>query len=344
MKPFMRWKWAVVLIAPVLVAVALAVALPATALAQQPPVPSPLQPVSPNAASIARLHNIIMAIALVIFLIVEALLIYSVIRFRERDPDEVPRQIYGSVPVEVAWTVAPAIVVVILMILTFRTMRTVAQAPQGTLDVQVTGHQWWWEFTYPDQGIVTAGELHVPVGEVVRLQLGSADVIHSFWPPQLAGKTDAMPGRTTHMWFRGTEIGVYQGHCAEFCGAQHANMRFLVVVESQADFDAWVAQHTAGPSEIASDAAQRGQEIFMQSACVGCHTIEGTNAQGQTGPNLTHVGSRMTLAGGLLENTPENMAAWIQNPQAIKPDNLMPNLALPVDQVDALVAYLQGLE
>lgn len=335
-----RLRW----IAPLLMAIALAVALPALAFAQQPPVPSPLRPVSPNAASIVQLHTIIMGIALVIFLIVEGLLIYSIIRFRQRDEDEVPRQIYGSVPVEIAWTVAPSIVVVILMILTFRTMRTIAEVPEGTIDVQVMGHQWWWEFTYPDHGIVTASELHVPVDEVVRLELGSADVVHSFWPPQLAGKTDAMPGRVTRMWFRPTETGVYQGQCAEFCGAQHANMRFLVVVESRADFDAWVAQQTAGTADITADPAQRGEEIFMQSACVGCHAIEGTNAQGQTGPNLTHVGSRRTLAGGLLDNTPENMAAWIENPQGVKPGNLMPNLELTAEEVDALVVYLQSLE
>lgn len=325
-----------------IIATLVALVLPIVVLAQAP---SPLSPASPGASAIASLHTIIMAIAVVIFVIVEGLLIYSIVRFRRRDESEVPRQIYGSVPVEIAWTVAPAIIVLILMFLTFRTMRTVAEPPpSNTVNVQVVGHQWWWEFRYPDLGIVTANELHVPVGEVVRFELESADVIHSFWVPQLAGKTDAMPGRQTQTWFRVDEAGIYQGQCAEFCGTQHGQMRFQVVAESPEAFDAWAEQQAAGPVEVTDELAQRGQELFVQSACVGCHTIQGTQAQGQTGPNLTHVGSRRTLAAGVLENTPENMARWIRNPQEVKPGNLMPNLNLTQEEVDALVAYLQSLK
>jgi len=332
-----RHRWLI----PLIIAIAIAGIAPAAVFAQPP---SPLSPASSNAADIVRLHTIIMAIAAVIFVIVEGLLLYSAFRYRRRDDAEIPRQIYGSVPVEVAWTIAPAIIVVILMILTVRTMRTVAEPPAGTLDVQVVGHQWWWEFRYPDLGVVTANELHVPVGEVARFELTSADVVHSFWTPQLAGKTDAMPGRTTRTWFRATEPGVYQGQCAEFCGAQHAQMRFLVIVESQSDFEAWTQQQAAAPVSVTADQAKQGETLFFQSACVGCHTIQGTNAQAKTGPDLTHVGSRRTIAADTLDNTPENMAKWIQNPQAIKPGALMPNLNLAPQDVDALVAYLQSLK
>lgn len=328
-------------IAPLFVAVLTACAFPLAVSAQSP---SPLSPASPGAADISHLHTIVMLIAVVIFVIVEGLLVYSVFRFRRRDEAEVPRQVYGSVPVEIAWTVAPAIIVVILMILTLRTMRTVAEPPPGTRNVQVVGHQWWWEFRYPDPGIVTANELHVPVGEVIRFELESADVIHSFWVPQLAGKTDAIPGRQTRTWFRATQPGVYQGQCAEFCGREHAQMRFQVIVQSPSDFEAWAKQQAAGPVEVTDKLARQGKDIFFQSACVGCHTIQGTAAQGKTGPNLTHVGSRKTLAAGTIENTPENMARWIQNPDAVKPGVLMPNLHLSSDQVAALVAYLQSLK
>jgi cytochrome c oxidase subunit 2 len=335
---FARRRWMV----PLIIALFSALILPAVAFAQAP---SPLSPASPGASDIASLHNLIMAIAVVIFVIVEGLLLYSVFRFRRRSDSEMPRQIYGSVPVEIAWTVAPAIIVLILMFLTFRTMRTVAEPPpSNTVHVQVVGHQWWWEFRYPDLGIVTANELHVPVGEVVRFELESADVIHSFWVPQLAGKTDAIPGRKTQTWFRADAPGTYQGQCAEFCGAQHGQMRFQVIAEPQETFDAWAEQQAAGPVEVTGELAQQGQDLFFQSACVGCHTIQGTQAQGQTGPNLTHVGSRQTIVADLLENTPENMARWIHNPQEVKPDNLMPNLNLTQEEVDALVAYLQSLK
>ncbi len=325
-------------------AVLLALGFPAAVFAQPP---SPLSPASSSARDILQLHNIIMGIAVVIFVIVEGLLVYSIIRFRRRDEAEVPRQIYGSVPVEIAWTVAPAIVVVILMILTFRTMRTAAQPPsvaQNPLNVQVVGHQWWWEFRYPDQGIVTANELHVPVGRPISFQIESADVIHSFWVPRLAGKVDAMPGRRTRTSFTVDEPGTYQGQCAEFCGAQHANMRFLVIAQPESEFQVWANQQAAGPVEATDDLAQRGRETFFQSACVGCHAIQGTKAQGKAGPDLTHIGSRRTLAAGLLDNTPENMARWIANPQEIKPGNKMPNQNLSQEQVDALVAYLQSLK
>ena len=335
---FARRRW----IVPLFIAVIVALITPVAASAQPP---SPLSPASPNASDIARLHTIIMGIAAVIFVIVEGLLIYSIIRFRRRDESEVPRQIYGSVPVEIAWTVAPAIIVVILMFLTFRTMRSVAEPPpNNTVDVQVVGHQWWWEFRYPDLGIVTANELHVPVGEVVRFELESADVIHSFWVPQLAGKTDAMPGRKTQTWFQADKPGIYQGQCAEFCGTQHGQMRFEVVAESPSEFDAWAEQQAADAAQITGDLAKQGEQIFFQSACVGCHAIQGTNAQGKTGPDLTHVASRRKIAAATLENTPENMAEWIQNPQEAKPGNLMPNLNLAPEEVDALVAYLQNLK
>ncbi|MGH2350349.1 MAG: cytochrome c oxidase subunit II, partial [Chloroflexota bacterium] len=211
------------------------------------------------------------------------------------------------------------------------------------------GHQWWWEFQYPELGVTTANELHIPVGVPINLELESADVIHSFWVPHLAGKTDAIPGRVNRLWFLADEPGTYNGQCAEFCGIEHALMRMLVIAESQSEFDAWVRNERSIPAFAATPTAQdslvtRGAQLFANGVCITCHTIRGTAAQGKVGPELTHVGSRQTIAANTLPNTPEGLERWLRNPQAVKPGNLMPNLNLSDEDIDALVAYLQSLK
>lgn len=316
---------------------------PVVAWAQSP---TPFLPNSPSAVAMRDLAIVILWIAAAVFVVVEALLIYSVWRYRQRPGDEgtLPRQIHGNTPIEIAWTTAPALVLVIVFVFTVRTMGVVASAPETDLVVKIIAHQWWWEIQYPELGIVTATDLHVPVGKPVQIELTSADVIHSFWVPELAGKTDTIPGRVNHTWFTVEEPGQYLGLCAEFCGAQHAQMRFRVIAESPEAFEAWVQQQQQPAAEATTQSAQQGQQAFLAAGCAACHTIEGTPAQGKVGPNLTHFGSRTTIAAGALTNTPENLARWVRNPQAVKPGTLMPNLNLSEETIEQLAAYLEGLK
>lgn len=329
-----RWLSVVLLAIALLIPTATAFAGP----------PSPLAPASTEATIIRDLYAIVFWIAVGVFVIVEGLLVYSVIRFRRQHPEEVPVQLHGSTPVEVAWTIAPAIIVAVLMLLTLRSMRTLYQIPSGTINVEVIGHQWWWEFRYPDLGITTANELHIPVGEMVRLRIESVDVIHSFWVPELGGKTDAIPGRTNTTAIQAMKAGRYHGQCAEFCGAQHAQMRMEVVASPPEAFQQWVESQKVAAAVPSDEAAQRGQQAFMSSACIGCHTIAGTPAQGKIGPNLTHFASRRTFAGASFETTPQNLAAWIRDPQALKPGTLMPKVDLSEEQINDIVAYLLSLK
>jgi cytochrome c oxidase subunit 2 len=218
------------------------------------------------------------------------------------------------------------------------------QLPGDALPVEATGRNWWWDFQYPQQGFASPNELHVPVGRPVEFSVTSADVIHSFWVPQMNGKTDMVPGKTNRQSFTVTTPGVYTGQCGEYCGAQHAHMRFYLVAESPQDFSDWVARQQQPATEPASEEARQGQEVFLSQPCAGCHTVRGTDAAGTQGPDLTHIGSRRSLAAGTLDNTPENMSRWLHDPQGVKPDNLMPNLPLTDEQVDQLVAYMEGLE
>lgn len=304
-----------------------------------------LEPATTNAREVTGLFYTIFYVALAIFVIVEGLLVYFVIRYQRRPNTDLPEQIHGNTPLEIAWTLAPALVLAVVFVLTIRTMSSVSTSsqPAATLNVHVIGHQWWWEFQYPDLHIITANDLHVPVGQVVGLTLASDNVIHSFWVPQLTGKTDLVPSHENKTWLRAEASGEYNGQCAEFCGSQHAHMLFHVVASSPADFDAWVKTQQTVPAASAGDAA-RGADVFSKGACVGCHTIDGTKAQGKVGPNLTHFGSRMSIAAGTLPNSPENLATWLKNPQAVKPENDMPNLGLSDADIQSLVAYLESLK
>jgi cytochrome c oxidase subunit 2 len=226
-----------------------------------------------------------------------------------------------------------------------RTDPPVASEPPGDGPrVAAIGRQWWWEFRIPRLGVVTANELHLPAGERVVLELQAADVIHSFWVPQLAGKRDMIPGGTNYLSFVPQTPGVYAGACTEFCGVQHAWMRLRVVVEPPERFRAWAANEAAAARPPASELAQRGERLFRARNCVSCHAVRGVaEATADAGPDLTHFGSRATIGAGVLANTPENLARWLRNPQEVKPGNLMPNVRLTEDEVQALVAYLEGL-
>jgi cytochrome c oxidase subunit 2 len=269
---------------------------------------------------------------------------------RVQSPREAPPASREHLALEVIWTVGPALVLLAIAIPTVRaTFRSQpAVEPANALDVKVTAHQWWWEIEYPDFTIITANELHLPVGQPVRLQLQSADVVHSFWVPQLGGKRDIIPGHTNVITLIPRVAGVYYGQCAEFCGLSHANMRFRVFVDSEPAFAAWHVQQ-AGPAAVpgrpaeGDDPVAAGARLYAMSPCVTCHTIRGVSTQ-RRGPDLTHFGSRRTLAGGVLENTPENLALWIRNPAAVKPGAQMPDLGLSPQQVGQLVAYLERLQ
>ncbi len=314
--------------------------------------PTWFEPASSNAALITHLGTIIFGIAIAVFVIVESLLIFSVVRFsRKRDGE--PAQIEGNTRFEIAWTAAPALILVVVFFLSLQTLTRVAYSPAtdpagapasaNALHVRVVGHQWWWEFDYPDQNIVTANELHVPVNTVVNFDLESVDVIHSFWVPQLAGKTDVIPGHVNHAWFQASQTGTFHGQCAEFCGTEHALMRFDVVVQTSDQFQAWVTQQQA-PVATMTGAAAQGEQLFLNGACIACHTINGTKAQGKVGPNLTHLASRSLFAGASFDNNAANLKRWLSDPPAMKPGTQMPNLHLSQSDIDALVAFLTSLK
>ncbi len=304
--------------------------------------PSILRPETPQAEEIKSLAVSLFVISAVILFGVEAVLLTAIVRFRKR-PEEMAHQTHGDNMIEALWTVIPAILVIIIFIMTARTMDSL-DLPGGDVNLTVTGHQWWWEVQYADEGFATANEIHVPEGREIGIDLESADVIHSFWVPQIGGKTDLVPGRTNHTGFLAATPGTYLGECAEFCGLQHAHMRFYLVVESPADFSAWVKQQQQPAAEPTDPVAARGKEIFLSMPCAGCHAIRGTEAAGTLGPDLTHVGGRLSLAAGTLDNTRENLVLWLRDPQAAKPGNLMPTPQLDDSQLGDLAAYLEGLE
>lgn len=302
------------------------------------------------ARGISNFAMLVLAVCAVIFAIVMGLLVYTVIRFRRRRGEDAnePPQVYGSNQIELAWTVIPILIVFVLSLVTARTIAEIQNAtpPPKALQATVVGHQWWWEIRYPDLGVVTANELHIPVSDPAQprptfLKLESADVAHSFWVPQLAGKTDVIPNRDNRMWIDAMTPGTYLGNCAEYCGTQHARMLIRVIVHPPGEFEKWVAaQQGAGASDIQ---AKGGRDIFLSNSCVNCHTVRGTEANGKFGPDLTHLMSRETLGSGAALNTPEKLRAWVRNPQNLKQGCYMPDMQLTDDEMDQLVRYLLTL-
>jgi cytochrome c oxidase subunit II len=316
--------------------------------------PSIEAPASTPAHEIYALSHFVLAITGAIFVVVGGLLAFIILRFhaRKADGDHEPAQIYGSTQVELAWSVIPVLIVVVLFLTTARIIFAIQDAPKprSAIDVTVVGHQFWWEFRYPKLGVVTANELHLPVStpsapQPAFLQLLSADVDHSFWVPQLGGKTDLIPNHPNAMWMDPQSTGLYLGQCAQFCGVEHAKMLLRVYVDTPAQFAAWVkAQQQPGaqPDGRRADVAA-GRHVFETEACVNCHAISGTAAKGTFGPDLTHLMSRATIAAGAASNTPDNLRSWIQNPNVLKPGALMPARQLGDKETDEVVAYLTTL-
>jgi cytochrome c oxidase subunit 2 len=320
-------------------------------------------PVGDHAQRIYDLMVPIFWAALGVFVVVEGILLYSVLRFRQRSENEaIPAQIHGNTRIEILWTIAPALILLVIAVLTFRTQAENSHQPENAMQITVIGHQWWWEFRYEDKQIITANDVYIPTGQPVQFKMTSVDVIHDPWMPKLAGKTDAIPGpnNINYVSFKTDQPGIYRGLCAEFCGEEHAVMRFRVVAVPPDVFNAWVTQHqkpvgpafTAASTDVArlgpGDPA-RGEKAFLnvKNLCITCHSISGyKEAVGVVGPNLTYFGSRETIAAGALKNTPENLSTWIHNPGAVKPGNTMSTVIMPgmvSDQdIADIVAFLES--
>jgi len=335
-----------------------------------------LVPHSDFGREIDFLWDRLLLLGTIVFVLVEGVLIFVVIKYRRRENQPTPPQTHGSTKLEITWTLIPAVILVFIAVPTVRTIFiTQAQAAPGSLNIDVTGHQWWWEFRYPEYGVTTANEIYLPVGRTVNFRLRSADVIHSFWTPQLGGKRDVIPNRTNYLWYTpdsSTASSVWNGFCAEYCGASHANMRFRVFTVTPQQFASWIAgekmparfgavgpaapagyifprqqipdyavPHAPIPSGLEftpglTGNAQRGLQVFSGAACIGCHSVAGNPAaMGTLGPNLTHIGSRSTIAAGRFPNAAAYLALWIKNARAMKPEVLMPTLG--VDEYDPVL-------
>ncbi|MBG81309.1 MAG: cytochrome c oxidase subunit II [Phycisphaerae bacterium] len=315
------------------------------------PSPTMFAPRSTPAQDILDITWLVIGIVGTLGVIVMAMIAFSIVRYRHRegDTDEDPPQVYGSSPIELAWTILPTLIVFILFLVSARGIFEIEKeiAPEGSLEVTVVGHRWWWEFDYPEYGFVTAGELHIPIGDdntpiSTFLTLESADVIHSFWVPQLAGKTDVVPNRINHLWLEPNTPGRYLGQCAEYCGGAHANMLITVVVEPESEFKKWVANQQK--KAVEDPAVVRGRAIFERTACINCHTVRGTVANGTFAPDLTHLMSREIIGSGAVPNTPENLRQWVYDPQTIKPGCDMPAMKLTNEEIDLVCKYLETLK
>ena len=306
-----------------------------------------LYPVSPISAKEANLYRLLLIPSAIIFLIVWGLLLYNIARFRKKPGQEAtpPPQVYREGLIEAIYTGIPIVLVIIFFILTLRVMSAVAApAPQSSdLNLHVIGHRWWWEFDYPDLNIKTANELHIPVGTTVQVDLTSFDVIHSFYIPQLSGKTDVIPGMNNHMWLRADTVGQYHGQCSEYCGKNHANMRITVFVDSPADFDAWVKNQQQPPTEPQTDQQKTAFKMITEGMCSMCHDLGDNGPENPTGPNLTHLMSRTTFAGSTFPLNQDNLRRWLEDTQAMKPGNDMDH-KFSQKQIDALMSYLLTLK
>ena len=302
-----------------------------------------LRPASPDTRSIDSLFWLTFWVAVVVFILVEGLIVFALIRHRDRGEGVEPVQTHGNARLELGWTIAPALVLFMLAFPTVGTIWRLARSRPNPINVTVTGHQFWWEYRYEGLGVVTANELHLPVKRNIVLTLKSVDVIHSFWVPRLFGKHDVEPGRVSRINASADRPGVYLGQCVEFCGLSHANMRLRAIVQTSDDFATWVASQRQAPATpTAGSDADAGFNLFQTKGCSGCHTVDGVS-KGMIGPNLTHVLSRTSFAGSLLEMSPANLRRWLRDPPKVKPGSKMPNLGLSDADITQLIAYLETL-
>jgi cytochrome c oxidase subunit II len=286
--------------------------------------------------------------------LVEGAIVFAALRFRRRKGDDsAPKQTHGNTRLELTWTIIPALLLASLAIPTVAGIFSLARVPKGALDIQVQAQQWWWKYNYPkqkgiDAAFTNANELHIPVGRPIRLSLNSNDVIHSYWVPALAGKQDVVPSRTNHLNIEAPHPGTYLGTCVEFCGLSHANMRLRVIAQEPADFEKWAANQAQNLMMPTSALGRKGMKVFLAQQCVGCHTIRGTAAAGNVGPDLTHVATRETFAGGIFAFNTHNLRLWLTDAPAEKPGSKMPagvaTMGLSHSDINALIAFLEGLK
>lgn len=342
---------------------------------------STFDPKGPVADRQLSLFWLIFWLAVAVFIVVEGALLYSIFKYRRRsgqDENQLPEQVHGNTKLELTWTIIPFFLLLAIAVPTYMTIADQHKPPTGNelvemtgannapITVDVIGHQWWWEFRYPDLGITTANQMHVPTDTVINMNLISTDVIHSFWVPKLGGKTDVIPGRDNTMWWIASEEGVFEGQCAELCGVAHGQMKFIVVAHDAEGYQAWVEGQLQPPAPVVTDGERRGQNLFAMKGCVLCHTATGQDAFGVQegraaafeqgsdsfpGPNLTHFASRDTFAGAIIDRSEANLRSWLRNPDEVKPGNRMSELAqvyndrtlrLSSEEIDDLIAYLQS--
>ena len=308
--------------------------------------PSMFDSQGPESRSIRGVSWLMFGLAGAVYVIVSGFIVVAIVRGRRRarhaEPAKEPKDDtfiwWGGI-------VAPVVILAVLAVVTIRTTQDLRAAEDGELRIEVTAKRWWWDARYPETGVATASEIHIPAGRPVDIVLRSDNVVHSFWVPQLAGKVDTIPGQVNHPRLRADEAGTYRGMCAEYCGIQHANMSYLVVADEPAEFERWMARRSAGAGLTpASDQAARGQVVFFRQACAGCHAVRGTPATATIGPDLSDFGARTTIGSLTLPNNSANLARWITEPEKVKPGNLMPPTALAPDDLAAVVAYLEGLK
>ena len=304
-----------------------------------------LSPQSPQARAIFNLGIVTAVVMAIIFAVVVGIVAYALLRFpRWREGERDPEQGKTHKTVEIVWTAIPLVIVVILFVLAARTMGVADPPPPPKPDLVVIGHQWWWEARYTNSGAVVANEIHIPVGKPLALRLNSADVLHEFWVPELARKITTVPGHPNHIWIQADKAGTYLGFCSEFCGTQHAWMHFLLIAEPEAEFRKWEQAQVAPAPQPTSENAQKGLALFQQMSCVNCHTIKGTIAAAQFGPDLTHFASRRQLGAGIVANTPKNLRRWLHDPQQVKVGAKMPDFKFTDEQVTELADYIETLK
>jgi cytochrome c oxidase subunit 2 len=308
--------------------------------------PSVLDPVGPGARHIAGIWWTMFALAVVVYVVVGGLILWASVRGR-RSADDAggrPSSISDNAFIWVGGIAVPVVILALLAVMTVRSATALSQPSGHALRISVSGRQWWWQVVYPKEAIVTANELHVPVGRPVEVELRTDDVIHSFWVPQLNGKLDLVPDQVNHLRFRADRAGTYRGACAEYCGAQHANMNFLVIAMAPRDYDRWVTRRRQPPPSPSDELTAAGQAALMRESCAGCHAIRGTQAVGSLGPDLSDVGARRSLGAGVIPNRLAYLREWIVNAPHFKPKVLMPPVDLSAADAAAIAAYLDSLK
>ncbi len=301
------------------------------------------KPVSPEAEELSRLFLQVLLVCCVVFLVVGAMILIGTWRFRHHPGSGEPPQRFGNRGVETLWTVVPLLIVAWLWVRSARAMAASDPGGGGEPDLVVVGHQWWWEIRYPKSGIITANEIHIPVGQRWKVRLESADVIHDFWVPQASRKMDMIPGHPNDIWLRSDRPGSFEGACAEYCGMQHAWMRFLLIAEPREDYQSWERSSLRRPAAPRAGPPAEGERLFRKLICTNCHSLGESTPPSRVGPNLAHLASRRRLGAGVLENTPLNLARWLKDPQQAKPGTLMPDFKLTEQEVFELASYLGEL-